>query len=169
MSEPDPDVTITEAGDADIDAIAAFFWEAWRSTGPAARGWAGASDEVMQELTDPELIRARIGGPERRMHLAWIAERVVGFAATRILQPTADLAGVILLEEMTGRGIGTPLVEAALQSVADAGCAEVSVRTEADNDRALTFYRQRGFEERGTDVEDVDGVTVDVIELVRAL
>ena len=170
MAQP-PDLTITEATTADIDTIAEFFWAAWRSTGPEAPGWAGASEEVMAEITDPNLIRSRIGGPDRRMFLAWVEDRVVGFAATRVLEAadTVELAGIVVLEEMAGRGIGTPLVDAAAAAAARAGAGEMLVKTETTNERALGFYRSRGFVDRGTSVEHVEGTSVEVAELVRAL
>jgi len=166
-----PDFRIAEASESDLPAIATFFWEGWRSSGPGAPGWAGATEAVMSELTATEVLRARIGGPDRRMFLAWMEDRVVGFAATRVLEAadTVELAGIVVLEEMAGRGIGTPLVDAAAAAAARAGAGEMLVKTETTNERALGFYRSRGFVDRGTSVEHVEGTSVEVAELVRAL
>ncbi len=76
-------ISVTEATDAEVDAFATFFWEAWRQAGPDAPGFVGASDQVIADLTTAEAFAERIGGPERRMFLAWEDERVVGFAATK--------------------------------------------------------------------------------------
>jgi GNAT superfamily N-acetyltransferase len=161
---------IAEASDSDVAAIAAFFWAAWRTSGPNAPGWAGASEDVIAELTAPDAIRARIGGPDRRMFLAWADDRVVGFAATRAEhEECAELAGIIVLEDMLGHGIGTPLLEAAVQSATRAGLRRLLVRTEVTNERALRFYRSRGFADSQMIVENVEGARLELVELVRTL
>lgn len=161
---------VSEATDADIDAIAAFFWEGWRQAGPDAPGWAGASESVMEELTDPELLLARIGGPDRRMWLAWEDDRVVGFAATRRLdEEVVELAGIVVLQDQLGQGIGSPLLVAAVSAAERAGFARMVVRTEASNARAAGFYRARGFEDSAVVDEVVEGEKVQVLELTRDL
>ena len=163
-------VRVTEATDADVPAIAAFFRTAWRASGPDAPGWAGASDEVMAQITAPEAIAARVGGPERRMFLAWEAGRVVGFAATRVQDPeTVELAGIVVLPEAIGTGVGTPLLEAAEKSGRSGGATRMTVRTEADNERALGFYRSKGFRATGDVVEQVEGIEVTVTVLEHTM
>jgi len=134
-STPDtPEIRVAEANGADVESIASFFWEAWSSSGPDAPGWAGASEEVIAELTTPEAIRERIGGPERRMFLAWDENRVVAFAATRSEdEKTVELVGIIVLQDMLGHGIGTPPLESAVQWATEAGFERMSVKTEANN------------------------------------
>jgi GNAT superfamily N-acetyltransferase len=162
--------SVAEASDSDVAAIAAFFWAAWRTSGPNAAGWAGASEGVIAELTAPDAIQARIGGPDRRMFLAWADDRVVGFAATRTEhEDCAELAGIIVREDMLGCGIGTPLLEAAVQSATQAGLRRLLVRTEVTNERALQFYRSRGFTDSRIVVEDVEGAPMKLVELVRTL
>ena len=170
-STPDtPEIRVAEAGDAHLEAIASFFWEAWRSSGPDAPGWAGASEEIIAELTSPEAIRERIGGPERRMFLAWDENRVVAFAATRSEgEETVELVGIIVLQDMLGHGIGTPLLERAAQWAIEAGFQRMSVKTEATNERALGFYRSRGFIDSRTFVEDVEGTAMELTELIYTL
>ncbi|NQV07892.1 GNAT family N-acetyltransferase [bacterium] len=163
-------IRVTEAGDGHVDAIASFFWEAWRSSGPDAPGWAGASEEVIAELTTSEAIRERIGGPERRMFLAWEGNRVVAFAATRSEDAEAvELVGIIVLQDMMGHGIETPLLESAARWAVEAGFRRMSVKTEATNDRALGFYRSRGFIDSRMLVEDVEGTAMELSELIRTL
>jgi predicted RNase H-like nuclease len=157
-------VDVTEATTADIDAIAAFLRAAWAEAGPDAAGWTGASDDVIDEITAPELIRARLGGPDRRMFIARDEGHVVGFAATRRLDPdTTELAGITLLESRTGEGIGSRLLEAAVASIDGA----VLVRTETDNARAIAFYERQGFTRTGIVQETVEGIEVEVVELLR--
>jgi ribosomal protein S18 acetylase RimI-like enzyme len=163
-------VTVSEATDADVDAFARFFRRAWQEAGPDAPGFTGATDEVIDELTAPEAVRARIGGPERRMFLARAGGEVVGFAATRRIDERAvELAGIIVLDAAAGRGVGTGLVGGAVAATAAEGYEVMVVRTETTNDRARTFYEARGFVATGTTTESVEGSEVAVVELRRDL
>ncbi len=155
-----------EATESHIPAIAAFFREAWTMTGPDAPGWAGADDDVIEYLTRADTLRERIGGPQRRMFLAVADQRVVAFAATRWSgEGPAEVAGIVVLQEMVGRGIGTPLLQMAIERLRADGAASVFVRTEVDNERALGFYRARGFGDERTLTEVVEGTEVRVTEL----
>jgi GNAT superfamily N-acetyltransferase len=166
----DPNAEVIEAGTGDVPAVAQFFWRAWEEAGPEAPGFAGASEEVIRQLTDPEVLLARIGGPDRRMFLAWEGDRVIGFSATRRLQgETVELAGVVVLQSLVGGGVGTPLVEKAVRVAADEGYRRMIVRTETTNDRALHFYQSRGFSRTHQTTELVEGEAVEAWELVRHL
>lgn len=163
-------IVVTEATEQDVAAIAVFFREAWAMTGSDAPGWAGASEEAIAELTRPEVLRDRVGGPQRRMFLARDRDRVVGFSATRIgAGGGAELVGIVVLQEMLGRGIGTPLLTTAVDRLRADGVEWVMVRTEADNERAIGFYRARGFEGDRRVVDDVEGTMVELVELTRSL
>jgi GNAT superfamily N-acetyltransferase len=163
-------VVATEATERDVAAFATFFWEAWQEAGPDAPGFAGATEEVIRELTTREAILERIGGPDRRMFLARQGGRVVGFSATkRIDDVTVELAGVVVLQSIVGRGIGTPLVERAVQVARHEGYLRMVVRTETTNDRALRFYQTRGFTLTGSMTELVEDEPVEVWELARDL
>ena len=165
-----PEIRVAEASATDVEAFASFFWEAWRSSGPDAPGWAGASEAVIAGLTTPEAIRERIGGPERRMFLAWDENRVVAFAATRSEdEETVELVGIIVLQDMLGHGIGTPLLEGAVQWATEAGFRQMSVKTEATKERAQGFYRSRGFIDSRVLIEDVEGTAMELSELIRTL
>jgi GNAT superfamily N-acetyltransferase len=163
-------VRVAEATEADIPAIAQFFWNAWAEAGPDAPGWVGADEDVVARIAAPDSLRARLGGPRRRMFLAWHGDDVVGFSATRMVDDrTIELAGIVVLQSMVGGGVGTPLVEAAAASAQDHSFGRMITKTESSNERALAFYERRGFGRTGTLVEDVEGTPVELIELERAL
>jgi ribosomal protein S18 acetylase RimI-like enzyme len=166
-SEP---FAIIEATESDTAAFARFFLAAWREAGPKAPGFAGATEEVIAELTTVEAVRARVGGPDRRMFLAWHARRVVGFAATkRICDDSVELSGIIVLESQAGLGIGTALVEAGMAAARQDGYREMIVKTETTNARARTFYERTGFHAVGVESEQVGADLVEVSRLSRLL
>ena len=104
------------------------------------------------------------------MFLAVEDDKVVAFAATRrIDEASVELAGIVVRQDMVGEGIGTPLLEVALQQVKGAGFSDVVVRTEVTNERAIGFYESRGFERVGDVVQVVEGIEIEVVELKRAL
>jgi GNAT superfamily N-acetyltransferase len=50
-----------------------------------------------------------------------------------------------------GRGVGTALMEAALDDLRARGCSQATVWSFADNERANRFYEGRGFSPDGTE------------------
>jgi ribosomal protein S18 acetylase RimI-like enzyme len=171
MGPPDRESSVVrEASDVDIEGIAQFFTEAWRQSGPDAPGFVGATDEVIAELTTRDALRERIGGPDRRMFLVREDGRVVGFAATKRIDPeTVELAGIIVLPSCAGRGVGTALVDEALGRAKDERYRTMIVRTETTNHSARAFYEARGFVLGRIAVEQVDDISVEVWELSRDL
>jgi len=159
MTQHLPAAVVREAKtNADGEAFAVFFRLAWLESGPAAPGFAGASDEVIAELTVPAAIRRRMGGPDQRLFLAWERDIVVGFASSRrITDVTVELAGIIVLRSAAGRGVGSALVDAAIGSARIDGYETMKVRTETSNQLALEFYRGRGFTGGVSAVEVVEG------------
>ncbi len=170
MAPAGTEIVTREAIDKDADAISTFLWVLWSEAGSDAPGLAGATDEVIAEIAEPEAICGRLGGPERRIYIATQGDRVVGFAATRALdRATIELAGIMVLPALTGHGIGTPLVEVAAQQARAEGFARMTVGTEVDNEGALGFYEARGFIRQGESVVDVEGTEVTVAELELTL
>lgn len=170
MSSPEKEVQVREAVAADAGTFAGFMRRAWREAGPEAPGFAGATDESIAEITSPDTFRRTIGGPERRMFLAWHGQDVVGFAATRREDDTTvELSGIVVLASYAGRGIGTMLVEAAVDAAKDEEYTAVLVKTETTNHRARAFYENLGFELEGIGAEDVDGAAVEVWKLLLRL
>ena len=161
---------VLEAADADVDAFGVFFVDACDQSGPDAPGFAGATDEVIAELAEPDAVRERIGGPDRRMFLAWDHDRVIGFSANKRVDDTSvELAGIIVLPTAAGRGVGTALVAAAMASARNDRYRVMVVRTETTNDRARAFYEARGFVVGGATTEHVEDSSVEVWELTQNL
>jgi ribosomal protein S18 acetylase RimI-like enzyme len=166
MAADELEISTREANNQDAETISAFLWALWNEAGTDAPGLTGATEEIVAEIADPEAIRSRLGGPERRIYVATQGDRVVGFAATRAIDETAiDLAGIMVLPSLIGRRIGTPLVEAAAQEARAQGFATMTVNTEIDNEGAIGFYEARGFTRKSDSVVDVEGTSVTVASL----
>ena len=110
-------IRVSEADVSDVPEVAEFFWSAWRAAGPGAPGWAGADETAIAELTAPGVLAERIGGPGRWMFLGWDDERVVGFSALRSLdEDSVELAGIVVMGDRLGRGVGSLLLDAAVEA-----------------------------------------------------
>ncbi len=170
MAEENPDIRVIEAGEGDIDAIATFLHELWRESGPHAPGLTGATPQLIAEISAPDAIRARLGGPERRIFIAYEGSSIIGFAATRTVDADrTELAGIMVLQSRLGRGVGTPLVDAAVAAARAQGSTRMTVSTEVGNDRAIGFYEARGFSVDGSTTHTVEGTRVAVTNLSRLL
>jgi GNAT superfamily N-acetyltransferase len=88
---------------------------------------------------------------------------VVGFCSlSEMGGGSVELSGIVVLESMTGRGIGSGLLRSAREGARAEGHSRMVVRTEAFNERAIEFYRGRGFEVKGSRLEDVRGTKVEL-------
>lgn len=161
---------VSEATEDDAAAYASFLRSAWEQAGPDSPGFAGATEAAIGELTAPATFRSNIGGPDRRMFVARAGDEIVGFSANRRIDPdTVELAGIVVLADHGGRGVGTALVEAAVEQARSEGYGSMVVKTETSNHRARSFYEKLGFEVDGTESEPVDSTTVEVWRLSRRL
>jgi len=154
----------------DIDAFRAFLLEAWRQAGPGALGWTGASDETISQIVSREYLSSVFGRPGTKVFIAMSGEGVVGFASnSKVDDEVIELSGIVVLESMTGRGVGTKLLEASVRAALSDGFNRILVKTEAFNDRAISFYKSKGFETVAQRTVEVEGVNVQVVELVLRL
>lgn len=158
------------AGKTDVEAIGAFIIEAWGQAGPGALGWTGATDGNIREIASREFLETLLERADARVFLALAGDRVVGFASTeRVDEEVVELSGIIVLEELKGRGVGGSLLEAAAEVAGEDGYAEMTVRTEPYNERAIAFYTAKGFKPESTRVIIVEGREVEVVELSLGL
>jgi len=170
VKESPADVAARPAVVDDAEALGRFIAASWDAAGADAPGFAGATDEIIAELAAAETLRAIIATPERSVWVAEVAEEIVGFAATRAMDGGAvELAGIVVGANMSGRGVGTLLVERAKDAALRAGGASMTVRTEPDNSRAIAFYEARGFRPFGTAVETAGDRELEVLELAADL
>jgi ribosomal protein S18 acetylase RimI-like enzyme len=161
---------VVEAVRRDIPQVRTFILDAWMIAGPSAWGWTGASEENVQALASSEHLAELVSNPKVKLLLAREGGRIVGLAATRESDSdTIELAGIIVDERHTGRGVGTALATRALKVATDAGYKEILVKTETFNKRALSFYESFGFVQTGVTTEDVDGRSITLSVLKRKI
>ena len=92
---------------------------------------------------------------------------IVGFCTNRrIDEQTVELAGIIVLQELTGRGIGSMLFEKAKSKAISDNFCFMTVKTEAYNGRAISFYTKKGFKKIDEIEEDVLGTKMRIANLV---
>lgn len=100
----------------------------------------------MQALASLEHLQRLISNPKVKILLARDGELIVGFAVNRTVdEATTELAGIIVQERYTGRGVGKALINAAIESASAQGFRSIIVKTEPFNKRAIGFYEASGF------------------------
>ena len=153
---------------ADAERIGVFLHEAWREAGPGGLGFTGATEETINEVASKEFLRKRLTNPGVQMYIVQDAERVLALASTRRINArSVELSGMMVLESLTGQGLGTALVRKALNEIHKAGFHKVVVKTEAINRRAVQFYKKMGLKEVGRGRERVEETRVDIVILEK--
>ncbi len=79
--------------------------------------------------------------------------------------------GISVLKDYWGRGIGSMLMDVAIQTAESAGYAQIELQVAADNDRAIRLYERYGFEPYGRCPRAIkrESGYVDEIEMVKIL
>ena len=101
---------------------------------------------LVTELWGSEVVAVH-GASLRPAELAgFIAERSGRVAGLLTYQVIGDMLEIVTLNAIDRRaGIGTMLIEAAVDQARQSGCREVWLTTTNDNIDALRFYQRRGF------------------------
>ena len=91
---------------------------------------------------------------------------MVGFAScSEISGEAVELSGIVVLESMTGKGVGGRLLRLATDTAMEDGYRCMTVKTECFNDRAIGFYLGKGFRRTSVEEEDVEGTRVKLVKL----
>jgi ribosomal protein S18 acetylase RimI-like enzyme len=148
---------------SDIPLLKSFVLEAWRLAGSTALGWTGATDENITEIASESFLLGLIGNPNLKVFISKIGEEVIGFCAIRkIDSQLLELAGIIVREDQTSKGIGNDLLKMAKKEAEKSGFTTMLVKTESTNKRALSFYRSKGFIEQEQVLEKLNGTEVNL-------
>jgi ribosomal protein S18 acetylase RimI-like enzyme len=157
---------VSELVESDIRQLKSFVLEAWRLAGSSALGWTGATDGNIAEIASDSFLRGLVHNPHLKVFVSKIGENIVGFCAIREIDDTSlELAGIVVRQDQVGKGIGTDLFQRARSEAIDSGFTTMVVKTESNNERALAFYRSKGFVEQERVVEEVNGAKVNLTVL----
>jgi len=118
--------------------------------------------EFWMEHLEAESYRAWIavdaGGADRsaegNAEIEELGADLVGFVTTDVEEcpnvfdgPDQLMIGdLYVAEEYRGSGLATRFIERAAQRAEEAGCGELTLNVDVDNERALAFYEKMGFE-----------------------
>jgi GNAT superfamily N-acetyltransferase len=141
------DILIREATESDLPAIGKLLAELADAMDNVEGIDTGIALKTCRQLLNDGsshiLVAAREGTP-------------VGFINFTVRQtvlhrgPSGLIDELVVAEEHRGRGVGKQLVLAAIEKCRRLRCCEVEVSTEKANLEAKEFYKQCGFEEKGT-------------------
>ena len=144
--------------------------DAWKRAGPGALGWTGASEDTIQEISSGEYLKKLVSNPKMKVFSSEEDGEITGFAVNRVLdESTMELAGMIVREDLLGKGIGSLLLSKCVEFAKEAGFVNIVVKTETSNERAINFYVKKGFVRLGDAVETVEGSNVALVTLKLAL
>jgi len=159
--EPNPD---------QIRALGRFMLDAWKRAGPGALGWTGATEDTIQEISSEKYLKGLVSNPKMKFFLCEENGEIAGFAVNRVQDSsTMELAGIIVREDLLGKGIGSLLISKCIDSARIAGFASIIVKTETSNEHAISFYVKKGFVRIGNVVETVENSKVELAVLRRVL
>jgi ribosomal protein S18 acetylase RimI-like enzyme len=137
--------------------------DAWKRAGPQALGWAGATEDTIHEISSEEHLKGLVSGSKLKFYVSEENGEITGFAVNRVQDAsTMELAGIIVRGDLLGKGIGSLLISKCIDSARDAGFASMVVKTEASNERAISFYMKRGFVRIGNVVETVENSKIEL-------
>jgi len=89
-----------------------------------------------------------------RIYVAEVDDRTVGFVEVRVFPdfveggPIAVIQNLIVGKNHRKLGIGSKLLEAAIEEARDRKALEIHVWTESDNQPAISFYSKHEFKKR---------------------
>jgi len=127
---------------------------------------------------DPEqegqFLKEKAESPNEIEILAVVDGKVIGMAGIEAVgtkykvKHRAEL-GISILREYWGLGLGKALTKACIQCARDAGYVQLELNVVADNKRAISVYRDLGFEEFGRNPRGFNSRTNGFQELVYML
>jgi GNAT superfamily N-acetyltransferase len=139
---PEKDFIIRDARSMDMDAM----------VGLLAQLFSIEDDFIINESKQRHGLAALLAGHDySTIKVAEHNGKVIGMCAVQITVSTAEGGASALVEDLVVdtssryHGIGTALIEAALEWAVRRGCLRVQLFADKRNENALSFYRQRGW------------------------
>ena len=144
--------------------------DAWKRAGLGALGWTGATENTIQEIASEKYLKRLVSNPKVKFLVSEENGEITGFAVNRAQDSsTIELAGIIVREDLLGKGVGSLLLSRCVGLAREAGFVSMTVKTEMSNERAINFYMKKGFVRVGDIVETVETSKVELAVLKLAL
>ena len=144
--------------------------DAWKRAGPGALGWTGATEDTIQEISSEKYLKKLLSNSNMRFFSSEENGEITGFAVNRVQDSsTMELAGIIVREDLLGKGIGSLLLSKCIEFATEAGFVNMVVKTETSNERAINFYMKKGFIRLGETVEAVENSKLELTVLKLTL
>lgn len=139
------EVTVRDAGAADLSTIAALFV----SAGMEAANCAGVSIEDAWHRLRAEVPGSRVLLAERAAIPVGTLTFVVVPSLSHRGAPAALVESVAVAADAQGHGVGRALMEAAMHLAREAGCYKVALSSNVKRDKAHAFYEHLGYAVHG--------------------
>lgn len=151
--------SLRRATPADASRIAALGLQVWLHTYATEGVNDAIADYVLQRFTAANM-RALIADPARCVWLAESQSQLIAYA-TLYRGPAAhgnELETLYVQEHFAGHGVGRALLQQARQEIRDCQATPLWLMVNAQNARAIAFYRRMGMVEDGIAYFELDGV-----------
>jgi ribosomal protein S18 acetylase RimI-like enzyme len=170
------DITVRQATPDDVGAIAAINLASWEA---AYRGIVadGFLDRATLE-SRAERWHERILAAVNPILVAEVAGVIAGYCSLALPSrdadadggdgPTAEIGAIYVSPDAFRSGVGSAMVDAALELMRDRGFREATLWVLVDNARARGFYARQGFRPDGA-VQWLDVLEAEEMRLRRAL
>ena len=153
--------TLRAAAFSDAECLTALGIQVWLHTYATQGIRLNIARCALREFT-PEYFRSVIRDPECHLTVAERNDHLLGYALTKMgdvcpgrRYPSTELVSLYVQEHFAGLGIGTSLLRQS-ESIAERRDDAVWLTVNAQNARAIAFYRQRGYQEIGEDYFELE-------------
>lgn len=136
-----------------------------------------SSEEFDMTVEDERrFLRTRADDPRDAFIVAWSDGAPIGTVSVRAVGTKSRerhraMLGISLLRAYWGRGIGSRMLETALDAARSAGFLQLELEVDAENQRAIRLYQRFGFREYGRLPNAIrrDGQFFDELLMVKSL
>ena len=145
--------------------------QCWQET------YRGILPEDQLKQLDTRVWQQTLVRPGRQNLVALINERIVGVVsygeprqAEYFAEGWGELMSIYVLAKYQGKGIGTALMQAALQELGKQGFDHVALWVESDNSPAIGFYESSGWQKTGVQqLQSILGQPVTLLQYRKKL
>jgi len=136
------DVEIGRAGENDIPGLVGLLNLLFSQEAEFTPDREAQKRGLRRIISDPSLGFILAGKIDGRI-VAMV--NVLFTVSTALGERVALLEDMVVAEEHRGTGLGSTLLERAMDEARESGCRRITLLTDADNEKGQRFYRRHGF------------------------